>query len=308
MSFHPILIKKKTLTFMHRLYSLTFRFSPFLLTLLCLSACSPASVVNFLTPRGDFDVVKNIHYGSADRQVFDVYTPSNVTPNQAVIVFVHGGSWASGSKNDYLFVGQAFSEMGFVTVVPNYRLYPDVEFPEFVEDIAQAIAKLPELLPTNKCVDPKNVILVGHSAGAHTAAMLATAPEYLKNAGFDRDLTAFIGMAGPYDLPLKHELVIEKFTSVTNDIDANPLHLATAAAPPTLLFHGEQDTTAYPFHTLYLAKRLEKLGVPVESHLYHKTDHVALVGALSSKLRFMNPVYADISNYLHKNGFDQACN
>lgn len=278
-----------------------------LIIVFALSGCQTASIINFLTPRSDFALEKNLSYGNDPRQVLDVYTPRHVKPKESLIVFVHGGSWANGSKDDYLFVGEAFTALGYVTVIPNYRLYPQVKFPAFVEDTALALASLKRVLPKGRCPDQQKIILVGHSAGGHIAAMLATAPEYLRQQNSNVQLQALIGLAAPYDLPLDHPLVIDKFTTVTNNRDANPVNLATSDMPPTLLFHGEQDTTAYPYHTLLFTQRLQELGVEVESHLYPETDHLELIGALSSRLRFLNPVYQDISVYLRKNGLDQQC-
>lgn len=278
-----------------------------LLLLLTLSGCQTASIINFLTPRSNFTLKNNLSYGKDPRQVLDVYTPENVRPKESLIVFVHGGSWASGSKDDYLFVGEAFTSLGYVTVIPNYRLYPQVKFPAFVEDIALALASLKQILPAGSCPDRQKIILVGHSAGGHIAAMLATAPGYLRQQNSNVRLEAFIGLAAPYDLPLDHPLVIDKFTTVTNNMDANPVNLATSNMPPVLLFHGEKDTTAYPHHTLRFTRRLQELGVNVESHLYPETDHMELIGAISSRLRFLNPVYRDISVFLRKNGFDHQC-
>ena len=277
------------------------------ITLLTISGCQSVNTVNFLTPRSDFTLEKDLSYGDDPRQVLDVYTPLNIKPKQSIIVFVHGGSWDSGSKDDYLFVGQAFAALGYVTVIPNYRLYPQVEFPAFVEDIALAVATLDQVLSAASCPDRQKIILAGHSAGGHIAAMLAAAPDYLQQQDSDVDLQAFIGMAAPYDLPLDHPLVIDKFTSVTNNLDANPINLATSDMPPMLLFHGKNDTTVFPHHTLRFTERLQKLGVEVESHLYPKADHTELVGALSSNLRFLNPVYKDMSKYLRKNGLNQSC-
>ena len=101
--------------------------------------------------------------------------------------------------------------------------------------------------------------------------------------------------------------MIEKFTLVSNNLDANPVNLASSDMPPTLLFHGGKDITVFPHHTLRFTERLQELDVEVESHLYPKTDHTELVGALSSNLRFLNPVYKDMSKYLRKNGLDQLC-
>lgn len=278
-----------------------------LASVLVFAGCQSTAIINTLTPRGAFTVQKDIQYGEDQRQSLDIYTPTKRSFNSGVIVFVHGGSWADGDKKDFLFVGQAFAEMGYVTVIPNYRLYPQVKFPAFIDDIALALAELKNLLPAQACPDKQKIILVGHSAGAHTVAMLATAPQYLQRNNANIALTTWIGLAGPYDLPLDHPLVIEKFTTVNNKLDANPLNLANKETPPALLIHGDEDTTVYPHHTRELTTRLQQLGVPVASYIYPDTNHAKLLGGLAKSLHFLNPVYADISTYLHGRGLDRAC-
>lgn len=283
-----------------------------------LGACRSTTLINALTPRGDFDLKKNISYGEDPRQQLDIYTPTARPMKSAIVVFVHGGSWADGDKKHYLFVGQAFAEMGYLTVIPNYRLYPQVKFPDFIDDIALAIARLKDLLPQNTCPNERNIILVGHSAGAHSVAMLATDPQYLQRNNIDTDagnngedprsiIATWVGLAGPYNLPLDHPMVVDKFTTVTNNVDANPVNLATAAVPPALLLHGEEDETAYPKHTRELTARLQQLGVPVVTHFYPTTNHTKLVGGLAKNLRFLNPVYKDIESYLAAMGLDELC-
>lgn len=263
-----------------------------------LVACGPVRVINALTPTRDLLVHKDMAYGSLPRQQLDIYQPA-ASRHNAVVVFVHGGSWASGSKDDYLFVGQAFASMGFTTVIPNYRLYPDAVFPDFINDVAQAVARLPALLNMQEepCADPLRLILVGHSAGAHTVAMLVTDPQYLQRAGAKAQVLGWVGMAGPYDLPLDDPLVVDKFRAVQGD-EANPLRLATAAVPPALLLHGTADDTVYPYHSERLAARLQQLAVPVTLREYAGTNHTRLLGSLASTLRFLNPAYEDIEQFV----------
>ncbi len=272
-----------------------------------LIGCQTTSIINTLTPSGGFTLQKDQPYGPAPRQTLDIYTPKNKPLKSAVVVFIHGGSWATGDKDKYLFVGQAFTELGYITVIPNYRLYPQVEFPAFIDDAAAAIAGLNQLLPQQACPDIRNIILVGHSAGAHTVAMLATEPKYLKRNHADVTLQAWVGMAGPYDLPLDDSVVADKFSRVTNDTDANPLNLASAATPPALLLHGKSDKTVVSKHTEKLSARLQALKVPVTTHFYAKTNHTKLAGGLAKPLRFLNPAYRDIADYLHRRELDTDC-
>ncbi|MFP8967286.1 alpha/beta hydrolase [Pokkaliibacter sp. CJK22405] len=256
-----------------------------------LAACSPVKVVNALTPEDSYTLSQDVPYGTESRQTMDIYTPVK-QKHSAVIVFVHGGSWASGDKSQYPFVGEAFASLGFVTVIPNYRLYPEGQFPTFETDIASAVASLPDALKNNTCATPGRIILVGHSAGAHTVGMLVTNTAYLDDAGFSGEVLGWIGMAGPYDLPLEDPLVVDKFQHVQGN-EANPLALAHADMPPALLLHGLDDSTVGPFHSQRMAKKLKELGDSVVLKEYKGTNHTRLVGGLAYPLRFLNDAFVD---------------
>ena len=274
------------------------RFVVWLLVSLLTIGCQPAALVNQLTPRGAFELHQDIPYGPDPRQTFDLYVPVSGTMEPETVVFVYGGGWQSGSKDDYLFVGQAFTELGYVTVVPDYRLYPQVTFPDFVDDLASAIATLNEVRAIRRCTDGLRVVIVGHSAGAHTAALLATDPQYLRRSGAHVDLHALVALAGPYDLPLGHRNVRGKFDRVRDDREANPVSLATGETPPVLLLHGTDDSTVSPTHTAKFAAKLNAVGVPVTVHNYDGANHVSLVGALATPVRFLHPVHKDIASFL----------
>lgn len=284
---------------------------------LSLVACSPTSALNTIVPSGSYDVYKNIAYAADERQRMDIYIPNEGPVHAEIVMFVYGGSWEDGDKQDFEFVGQAFARLGYITVVPNYRLYPQVEFPEFIDDIAMALGALPAEInalhqqqaipsPIEQCPSGHHVILAGHSAGAHTAALIATDPQYLDRYAAETRLSALIGLAGPYDLPLEHERVEDKFTSVEGE-EANPIALATSATPQTLLIHGESDTVAKPEHAEAFASRLEQLGVHVTLKTYPRRRHVDLVASLASPLRFWTPAYDDIQAFLTERKLNQSC-
>ncbi|WP_194756682.1 alpha/beta hydrolase [Aliidiomarina indica] len=278
--------------------------------ILLLVACQPTRVLNTVVPSGSYDLLSDVAYGDHDRQRMDIYVPTQDNVKQRVIVFVYGGAWDQGDKKEFEFVGQAFARLGYVTLVPNYRLYPDVEFPDFIQDVADSIAALPDAIEQHQgrvCSAGNDIVLMGHSAGAHTAAMLAVEPRYFANANATNlTISALIGLSGPYDLPLEHERVKDKFTTVEGD-EANPVALAHADMPPTLLLHGEQDTVAEPAHTDKFASRLRELGVPVDVHTYDRARHVALVASLASPLRFWTPAYNDIQSFLTNHQLDTPC-
>ncbi len=277
-----------------------------LLMVTLITACQPISVLNSVVPSGAYSVKTDIVYGDKPRQAMDLYLPADGKYNQHVFVFVYGGAWDQGSKEEFEFVGQAFSRLGYITLIPNYRLYPDVEFPAFVNDVAMAVGEMKNHLPEN-CGLGDSIILAGHSAGAHTAALLAADNQYFQqhNAS-DIEIAALLALSGPYDLPLDHDRVKDKFSQVTGN-EANPVALATERMPPTLLIHGEADTVAEPAHAEKLQKRLTELGVPVTMHLYSSTRHASVVASLASPLRFLTPVYADIQAYLEERELNLPC-
>ena len=254
--------------------------------------------------------IGDLAYDLDPRHKNDLYIPKTVDKNKPIIVFVHGGAWDAGHKNDYAFAGKAFSEMGYITQIPNYRLFPQAKYPQFIKDVATAIRALPSQLRVAglKIEGSLNIVLVGHSAGAHTVAMLATQPDYLKNVPVE--IKSIIGLAGPYDLPLDDPLVVGKFDGVElyehkdlghehNQHEANPINLATSEAPPMLLIHGDKDVTVGPYHTQRFAKRLTELGVDHKVITYPHVDHRQLVGGLAKIFRFLNPVWRDIKAYLN---------
>ena len=132
------------------------------------TACQPARVLNVVTPSGTYTLESNRSYGEHPRQQFDVYHPRSAQ-HSAVVVFVYGGAWEEGNKEDFEFIGQAFTRLGYKTIIPDYRVFPEVEFPDFIIDVAAAMRRYAEQADSDV-----EFILVGHSAGAHTAALLVT--------------------------------------------------------------------------------------------------------------------------------------
>ncbi|RUO20839.1 alpha/beta hydrolase [Aliidiomarina iranensis] len=288
-------------------YSLPISFVILLVVaVLFVTACHPTRVLNSVVPSGSYTVERDIPFGENERQNMDLYLPNDGNYNQDIMVFVYGGAWDQGAKEQFEFVGQAFARLGYITLIPNYRLYPEVEFPAFVDDVAMAIGEMRNHLPES-CNLGDRIILSGHSAGAHTAALLAADPKYLTQYDAqDIEISALIALSGPYDLPLDHERVRNKFSKVEGD-EANPIALANAKMPPTLLIHGEADTVAESAHAEKFQRRLESLSVPVTIKLYNRTRHASVVASLASPLRFLTPVYDDIQSFLIAEQLDKRC-
>jgi acetyl esterase/lipase len=276
----------------------------FLLLLLCalLAGCSPLAYINFQVSR-DLQVARDLPYGPEDRQVLDVYTRGDV-PSKGTVIFVHGGYWDEGSKNDYPFLADSLTEQGFITVVVNYRLVPDVTFPKYVEDVALAVKWTTENIDQyGGNVD--NIFLMGHSAGAHIAALVAYDERYLQNVGLsNRDLRGFIGFAGPYDfLPVAPDDV--RSTAALGAIetypDTQPINFVDSTDPPAFLAVSPSDRTVDPNNTLRFAEKIREVGGIVEERSYDGVDHVTILGALGRASRFLNrTVLEDVLAFLSK--------
>ena len=255
--------------------------------------CSPAALLNITVPRDGYAREADLPYGPDARQRLDVYRPHRPAERPCTVVFFYGGSWDSGSKADYLFVGQALAEAGHTAVIPDYRTWPEVRFPAFVEDGAAAVRW------TAARGDGRPLVVMGHSAGAHIALMLATDTPYLARAGFDRrDLAGAIGLAGPYDfLPLTSPRLVEIFGS-RDDPATQPITFARAPLPPALLVHGLADRIVLPRNSERLAGAWRAAGAPVELRLYPGVGHVDVVAAMASLLRARAPTLADVNAWL----------
>lgn len=251
-----------------------------------LAACSPLKSFNAIVPKdgGVALAARDAAYGSDARQRLDIYAPSEAARGaRPIIVFIYGGSWQTGSKDGYGFAARALAARGFVVAVPDYRLVPAVRFPGFVEDCAAAV-KWMRANAARYGGDPDRIVLVGHSAGAYNAAMLAVDPRYL---GADRAaVRGFVGLAGPYDfLPFDGPVSRAAFAGAPDLRATQPITFASAGDPRVLLLHGVKDDTVFPRNSQSLARKLTAAGVAAEVKLYPNLGHVGIVTAFSTPFR-----------------------
>ncbi|MEO8463926.1 MAG: alpha/beta hydrolase [Gammaproteobacteria bacterium] len=251
---------------------------------------------------GDYHRDYDLAYGKADRQKLDVYVPTgSATHRHPVVVFFYGGGWTHGAKEQYRFVAAALAARGFVVVVPNYRLYPEVRFPLFVDDAALAVRWVHDNVASFGG-DPARLVLLGHSAGAHIAAMLTFDERYLQRAGVDPDLIrGFIGLAGPYDfLPIIDPVVQQVFASLEDPKESQPIHYVDGTEVPTLLMHGDADQRVSPTNTEHLAARIRERGGCVIEREFPGMSHSGILAALSVYFRGRKPVLDEISRFVEK--------
>lgn len=265
------------------------------------AACSPLRAFDTVMPKDEASrrVAADIPYGEGPRRQLDVYAPVAAGKRPLpVIMFIYGGSWASGTRDGYHFAARALSAAGFVTVVPDYRLVPEVRFPGFLQDCAAAFRWVRAHAP-HYGGDPDRIVLVGHSAGAYNAAMLALDPQLL---GADRAaVKGFAGLAGPYDfLPFNGSVVTKTFGAWPRPEETQPIHYADASAPPVLLLHGREDDTVWPKNSINLDRKLRAAGVPSDLKVYRSLGHVGIVTALARPFRGEAPVLSDIVAFAHR--------
>jgi acetyl esterase/lipase len=244
----------------------------------------------------------NLSYGPDPHQRLDVYVPNKTSETpRALIVFWHGGRWSFGDKSDYRFVGAALAELGLVAVLPNYRHYPEVKMPGFMEDAARA-GRWAAAHAGEHGADPQRLYLMGHSAGAHMAALLTLDGRYF--ASIEQPATHIVGMiglSGAYDfLPLREADVQDMFGPPQNYPDSQPINFVRADAPPMLLVHGLDDDTVSPHNSRNLAAALRARGVPVTLKLYSHVSHADTVAALSLPARGRAPTLADIEAFVRQ--------
>jgi acetyl esterase/lipase len=266
------------------------------------SACSPLSVFSTLTPKDAARVEgRGSRYAAGPRGGIDVYAPPTADKPAPVAIFFYGGSWDSGRRQDYGWVGRALAAQGFLALVPDYRLYPEVLYPSFLADGAQAVRWAVDHAAALGG-DPARIVLVGHSAGAYNAAMLALDPRYLKAAGVEaRVIRGFAGLSGPYAfLPLDGPITRRTFGEAADLEATQPTAYARAAAPPAFLATGDKDTTVYPRNTRKLAAALRDKGASVEERHYAGLDHAGTVLALSRPFRGKSTLLADMTAFLKR--------
>ncbi len=259
---------------------------------------SPADLLNLWPAGGDWRKLSGIAYGVGPRRKLDVYHPAQAR-GAPVVVYFYGGSWQGGSRDLYRFVGAALAARGIVTVVPDYSIFPQARFPEFLQDAAAAIAFARE-----RAVawggDPQRLVLMGHSAGAHIAAMLAFDRQWLGAAGLNAssDIAGLVGLAGPYDfLPLK-DPILQSIFGGADRAETQPISFVSGKAAPALLIAPRFDPVVNPDNTRRMAARIRKHGGDVRTRFYGRVGHLTLVGALAPPLRFLAPVLRDVTDFV----------
>lgn len=259
----------------------------------------------------------DLAYSALPRQRLDLYLPAAARDGRPppLVVFIHGGNWREGSRKAYPFVAQALISRGMAVAVPDYRLYPEARWPDFLRDNALALAWLRSDAGRAAGAPSAGACFVmGHSAGAYNAAALALDPRWLAETGLPggRDaLAGGIALAGPFDWTPQEERLAETFAPAPGGrLDAAPSDAALAGAPPMLLLHGADDGTVSPKHSVRLAERLRTADGSPELRLYPGVGHIGIVAAFAAPLRALGleraPVLEDVTAFVRRHAASAA--
>lgn len=265
-----------------------------------LSGCTTTQflIANAPTEFDRVDRHADLAYGQDSRQRLDIYAPRQAA-SRPVVIFWYGGSWVNGNKAEYRFVGTTLAEHGFVAVLPDYRLYPQVTFPAFDEDGAHAVAWVEQHIQEFGG-DPHHIVLMGHSAGGHTAAFLAFNHAFLQKYGADPgDISGLVGLSGTYVLvpetPTEHATFPPPYT----EADWQPIRFIDAHSPPTLLLHGTDDREVLPQEAIELRDAMLRAHLRVELHLYSHRGHGDTVSPFTPIMRWRTPAVRDTVDFIN---------
>jgi acetyl esterase/lipase len=259
---------------------------------------SAADILNMLKPLGAWERHDELSYGTAPHHRLDVYRPRHAR-GAPLVVFFYGGSWQNGSRDLYPFLGSSLAAQGFVTLVPDYAVFPPAKFPEFIEDGARAVA-FAHAQAREFGADPARLVLMGHSAGAHIAAMLTFDPQWLAGVGLEagRDVAGFVGLAGPYDfLPIDGR-ILQRIFGGANRPETQPINFVTGREAPSLLLTPKRDALVDPGNSERLAAKIRDLGGSVEERAYARVNHYSLIGSFAPGLRMLAPALRDVTDFI----------
>lgn len=253
-------------------------FRPFRVALLggiaiLLAGCQGAifATLNAATPNDNIEAREGVVFDAAHDLKADVYLPRTRAADAPVVVFFYGGTWRSGMRGWYRFIGERLAIRGFIAVVPDYRKYPEVRFPAFVEDAARAVVWAHDTYGSER----SRLFVSGHSAGAHIATLLGTDRRYLDAAGGSLDnVSGVVGYSGVYDfLPLTDDVLKDTFGPEQGWPDSQPVRFVDGDEPPFFLVHGKNDRLVWPRNSESLARELRANDVPVELLLPEHLGH-----------------------------------
>ncbi len=236
------------------------------------------------------------------------WTSTNLSPPpiqpRAVVVFGYGGGYRDGNRDEYAFVGEALASLGLITVIYDYRLYPEVSFPAYLEDAALALRWTRDRARRWNG-DETRLTLAVHSAGAHIAAMLATNPKHLQRIQLEpHNLKLVVGLGGGYDFyDSKNGFLSQNISQVmhgiNNPLETQPIWFLNGDQPPMLLAHARQDQILPINQARRFRDKAKTIGANLE-YFEYDGDHASTVINLAAALRWRSRLFEDIKQSLER--------
>jgi acetyl esterase/lipase len=277
-----------------------------------LATALPAAADNPVTIFSPFNIaeavdqnvekIADIPYADGARKKLDMYRPLDPGGLAPVVMFIYGGSWRAGDKFEYEFVGRALAEAGFIAVIADYRLWPEVKYPDFLDDCAEAMKWIQDNIE-GYGGDPTRFFVAGHSAGAYNAVMLGLDSSFRRDFDVTMPIRAIAGISGPYNFyPFEYDQVRDTFGTAPNPEGTQPINLVTADAPPIFLASGTADPIVRVQNSEALAAKLKASGIWVTEKYYEGFGHLEPVIAMGAMMRFRMPILQDMVDFFQTFG------
>ncbi|MBB6240213.1 acetyl esterase/lipase [Pedobacter sp. AK013] len=252
---------------------------------------------------------KNINYAgnTNEANTLNIFYKNDSIKNKPVLIFIHGGSWSSGKKETYWWLGRNFARKGVVTVIINYPLAPNFQYEKMDDDCA-LVVKWVKAHIADYTANPDKIFVMGHSAGAHLAELINADPKYFKKAGIKNPIKGVI-LNDPFGLDMHEYLTtaekdhfyfdfIRTFTEQPEVWKAaSPMYYVNNIKNPHLLFYGSKTYGAIKLQTPRLYEKLKANNVPVEIKEINGKSHVPMI---SQMIFGGNQLYQDILDFIRK--------
>lgn len=266
------------------------------------SSAATLNTVDALFPRSHaVKLATSAQYGSVAAQKLEIWVPEGSPPAAGwpLVAFIHGGSWQSGSPEDYRFVARTLGEHGYATALIGYRLLPEGRFPAMLQDSAAAIAWL-HAHAADFGADGRKFALMGHSAGAYNSLMVALDPEWLARFRVPQSvIQGVVSMAGPADFyPFTSQSTKAAFGRVADPNITQPIHFARGTAMPILLLHGTADESVNPRNSRNLARAIKAHGGVAAEQEFAGMTHSGIIMALAQPFEQTRDVLDPILKFL----------
>jgi len=223
---------------------------------------------------------KKYKYGEKERQYLLWYNSQSENKRNNIIFFIHGGGWNKGNPDFFKFAADYYTNLGFITVMPAYRLAPDSQFPDQEIDIFKSLNKTLKILENLNL--RKNVIIAGQSAGAHLGALLLLNHKLQMQYNIDKNLfKGFLSISGPLDLSrpcrtIRAEKYLYGFVPTSQKRKkANPMnYLRTELNTPIFCLHGAKDPLVPKEHSIDFIKKIKsKTQAETKLKIYKNKHH-----------------------------------